>query len=335
MASSNTGISAQGAAFWERFVGLLVRDRKRQDEPGGNQRKGLAITIATLVSTLLWFTFSMRETYSVLVLLPTEVVNLPETEALRQLPPPTIRAQVEGEGLNLIRLRLNPPVVLINGERQEVALRDAVSEVLTNVRLESVSPSTFTLQKEERVTRKVPIELRAEIETPPEFDLVEPPRITPDSVEVSGAASVVEGITAWPSRPFRIDELRDSLVTRVMLSDTLSGLLARNLEATTLTAVAQRFTEGQREIGVTVTGEPSSQRLVTLEPATIRVRYRVLFSQYDEALHAMDFFATVSFDEIRSDTTGRVRPDVHLPAGVILRDVELRPPTLRYYQRIE
>lgn len=324
----------QGAAVWERLQSLL-RDRQQREATDDRQRRGIAITIAILVSTLLWFTFSMRETYSALLLLPTEVVNVPEDEALRQLPPPTVRAQVEGLGLALIRLRLNPPVVPINAERGEVVLRDAVAEVLKNVQLQSVSPSTFSLQKEPRLTRTVPIELRAEIETPATHDLIAPPHIAPDSVKISGAASIVSRIDAWPTRQVTVENLRDSLITRVMLSDTLSGLVDRNLEATTLTAIAQQFTEGSREIEVTVTGEPSSQRLVTLEPSTIRVKYRVLFSQYAEAQQAMDFFATVSFDEIRADTTGRVRPHIHLPNDIVLLDVELIPSTLRYYQRIE
>lgn len=335
MATSNTGSGSgvQGTALWERLLGFLTR--RREGSGDGKERKGLAITIATLVSTLLWFTFSMRETYSGLILLPTQVVNIPSSEALTQLPPPTVRVQVEAEGLDLIRLRLNPPVVRINGERDEIVLREAVTEVLQHVNLQSVSPSTFTLQKERRITRRVPIALQADIRTPAGYDLIAPPAVVPDSVTISGAASIVLGIDAWPTRPFVVEDLRDTLMTRVMLSDTLDGLVLRDIQATTLTAIAQQFTEGVREIDVTVIGEPSSQRLVTLDPATVRVTYRVLVSQYNEALRAMDFFATVSFDEIRADTTGSIRPNIHLPEGLVLRDVEVDPPMLRYYQRIE
>jgi hypothetical protein len=49
----------------------------------------------------------------------------------------------------------------------------------------------------------------------------------------------------------------------------------------------------------------------------------------------MDFFATVSYDEIRQDTTGRVQPDLVLPENVVLRDVEMIPQTLGYYERID
>jgi hypothetical protein len=335
VAVSNPGTvpPPQGTALWERFLNFLNRERVKRDER--QPRKGLAITISTLVSALLWFTFSMREDYSTLLLLPTEVVNLPEIDALKQLPPPTVRAQIEAPGLALIRLRLNPPVVLLNGERTEIDVEGAVAEALPNVRVASVSPGTFTLQKERRIMRRVPIALQASIETPPTHDLVAPPQLSPDSVRISGAASIVLRIDAWPTVPFQVEDLRDSLITRIDLSDTLGGLVVRDLEAVTLTAIAQRFTEDNREIEVTVTGEPSARSLVTLEPATIRVTYKVLFSQYEEAKQAMDFFATVSYDEIRDDTTGRVRPNVHLPSGIVLRDIELIPSTLRYYQRIE
>lgn len=337
MATPNSKVnsSAQLSSFWERLYGALVGDDGEEGGENQPKRRGLAITISVLVSALLWFTFSMRETYSALLQLPIQIVNLPETQSLRVLPPPSVRVQVQGEGLTLIRLSLNKPVVPVNGQRNEVDLRESVAEVLQNVQLLSVSPPTLGLEKERRVTRKIPIRLRADVDTPPTHDLIAPPAILPDSVEVSGAASVVGELQYWPTERIEITGLRDSVQVEVSLADTLRGLVARNTDATTLRAVAGQFTEGSREIEVLVTEQPSNQRLVTLEPSVIQVRYKVLFEQYRQAEEAQDFFATVSYDEIRRDTTGRVRPRITLPKGLILRDVEPIPPTLRYYQRLE
>ena len=46
---------------------------------------------------------------------------------------------------------------------------------------------------------------------------------------------------------------------------------------------------------------------------------------------APDFFATVSYDQIREDTTGYVRPELHLPSDLIIRDPEMIPSRLQYY----
>lgn len=328
--------AARRSPFWERLYSVVVsRNRHERNDREDPERRGLVVTLCILVSAFLWFTFSLRETYSALLLMPTEVVNLPQDEALKTPPPPLVRVQVEGEGLSLLRLRLNPPTIPINASADQIDLQRALPELPKNIRPVSVSPSTLDLQKEQRITRKIPVRLRAEIETPATHDLVAPPQLAPDSVLVSGAASIVRGLEAWPTRPVSYEDVRDTLITRIPLADTLQGLVQRNIEATTLKAVSQQFTEGTREIDVIVTEQPSNQKLVSLDPETIRVRYRVLFSQYSEALRAPDFFATVSYDEIRADTTGRIRPRIHLPSDVVLLDVDYFPQTLNYFQRIE
>lgn len=326
---------AERTPFWERLNSLFTRDESSAHGADEPPRKGFAITVSILVSTLLWFTFSMRETYQALIVMPTEIVNLPGDEALRSPPPDAVRVQVEGEGLSLIRLRLNPQTIPINAANDEVILRDVVPELLKSVRVQSVSPSSVNLQKEVRIRRKIPIEPRLTINMPGTHLPIGSPTLSPDSVEVSGAASVVTALDSWPTRHLVVENLRDTLRRSIALSDTLSGLVQRGADETTVTVVAALFTEASREVDVIVTGQPSHQRLVTLEPASVRVTYRVLFSQFEEAQTAPDFFATVSYDEIRSDTTGRVKPQLHLPEHLNIEDAESDPASLRYYQRLE
>ncbi len=323
-----------GTAFWDRIQSLFSRPspQRSENEP---QRRGMAVTMAILVSSLLWFTFTMRETHTKIFQMPTEVVNLPENQALSQLPPDNVRVQVVGDGWSLLRLRFSPPIIPVNASQQEVTVRDAIPELPKNLDVQSVIPATLNLLTERRITRRVPVDLRARIETPRTYDLVNPPTLMPDSVDVTGAASVIGDLEQWPTVRRTFENVRDTLQTRIALSDTLSGLVLKNVEAISLRAVSKQFTEGSREIDVTVQGQPSTQTLVSLEPSTINVRYRVLFSQYQDAEHAMDFYATVSYDEIRQDTTGRIRPHLHPPKNLVLRDIEMIPQTLGYYERID
>lgn len=299
--------------------------------------RGVAITLCILISGLLWFTFTMQETYTVVLQLPTVVDNLPADQALVAQPPANVRVSVQGEGWTLLQLYANRPAIRINAANEQVNLEDAVAstDLPKNVRLAGVSPSTLNLRKERRVERRVPIRLRARVDPADTYDYVRAPRIRPDSVRIAGAVSIVSRITDWPTEPRTFTDVKDTLRATVALADTLRGLVQRSVDEVALFAVTQQFTEDDREITIIVTDEPSNQTLVTLVPPTIRVVYKVLFSQYEEARDAPDFFATVSYDAIRSDTTGRVYPVLHLPEDLVLRDVKMIPPSLRYYQRLE
>ncbi len=294
----------------------------------------MAITLSVLISCMLWFSFTMTEEYTVTVDMPVRVDNVPADEALLELPPPVVRVDLQGQGFQVFRIKYAPQQVRINAALDRVSLREAIAELPKNVYLQSVSPELIDLKKSPRVVRKVPVRLRAVILTPPTHDLIRDPMLTPDSILISGARPVVDRIAFWPTERVTIENLTDTLTLQVELADTLTGLVDRERRIVTLSAAAGEFTEDTRDIDVTVRGVPSSEQLVTLEPRTVTVRYRVQLSDYYKARRAPDFYAEVPYAELQTDTTGRVTPLLHLPEGLEIRDVEMIPSSLGYYWRI-
>jgi hypothetical protein len=322
--------------FWERLRGIFQRStgdpdaNGRPGERGSPRQRPLIIGICVLISCVLWLSFTLQEDRSVWLAMPTVVEGVPADRALAQPPPASVEVELQGEAVDLIRLYLDPPVVPLRAENETVQLEDALS-FSDGVEVKNVEPARVRLGLEPRMQRAVPVAPRLRIETPEAFELLHPPRVQPGSVLVAGAVSVVETLEAWPTDSLVITNLRDSVARPVALADTLDRLVTRDRDRVLVVAEAGRFAEETREIEVEVTGVPSDQNLVTLEPSTVRVRYRVLFDQLFESQRASDFFATVSYDQIRSDTTGFVRPRLQLPANLAIRDPELIPSRLRYY----
>ena len=294
------------------------------------QRRGFIITMCIVVSVMLWFTLSIGETYTILVEMETQVTNVPPDTALAMLPPTTVQVQVRGAGTALFGLRFDPPrlpidagVDIVNVSTQ-VNLPQGVSAV-------SFLPQSFNLYKEQLITRKIPIRSRAFIEPAASYDFFSEPVLIPDSIEVSGARSVVNALDAWPTMPFERTGLEDTLSVVIPLVDTLAGLVTASHTQTTLSTRAHQFSEDTRVLRVEVTELPTTQQGVELDPPSVAVTYIVPVSQYQEAQRAPDFFATVSYDVIRTDATGRVRPEIHLPTQLLVRHVKTEPSTLRYF----
>lgn len=322
---------SQSPIFWERLRNLFTPPSEDGRASGEAPRqRGVVITICILIAALLWLTFELQKRKSVTLPMPTQVINLPSNQALAALPPATVRVQMEGEGIQLLWLYLNAPNVPLNAGQDQVRLQEAIS-LPGNVRVDGVSPGQVPLQKEPRIDRQVPVQSRVQVETPPAYELIRTPRLAPDSIQVSGAQSIIERLTSWPTDSVTISDVRDTVATRISLADTLGQLVNRPIQFVRFMARAGKFAEATREIDVEVAGIPSDQSVVALEPSTIRVRYRVLFDQLFESQQAPGFFATVPYDAIRTDTTGFVEPDVRVPQDLIIRDPEPIPSRLRYY----
>ena len=323
-----TNTDSQSPLFWERLRRLF----SSSDGRGGEPQQPLVIAVCVIISVVLWASLTLQEEKSVTIDVPTRVVNVPEGQALTELPPGEVRVQLRGPGLQLVWLLMNPPACVIDATNSDVDVAETLSlSGQGDVRIESVSPMRIGLTKEPKITRTIPIQSRVRLDLPAAHELIQPPRLRPDSVEVTGARSIVNGLSYWPTDSLTIRDVRDTVQTRVSLSDSLVRLVDRNIQEVTAVARAGKFAEAQREIDVEVTGVPSDRSLVALEPSTIRVRYRVLFDQLFESQRADDFFATVTYNQIRSDTTGYVRPRIHVPSDMIIRDPEPIPSRLRYY----
>ena len=319
--------------FSERFnIFSDLKFDKKNDLGDQPKNQGRVVALCIICSLLLWVFSSMSEIYTKIIEIDTKIENLAEEDAFLTLPPDKIQLQVKGEGLSLIQLYYNPPKIVIDASDSEINLIDVVSRNLSSpVQIERVIPPIFNLQKEERLEKKIPVLVRAEINTPLTYDLVKEPTIFPDSVTISGAVSIIEKINEWPTKELTVDEVKDTVSIDVELVDSLTGLVDLSILKTELILVAEEFTEGGREMEVFISDMPSINEYVTLDPPVVEVSYKVPLSQYRLANEARDFFLTLSIDDIRDDTTGFVTPHLELPEGILFRDVNIVPDKLRYY----
>lgn len=306
--------------------GMFPRSHDEEDQ----ENKGRVITLCVLASCILWFAFSMQENYIQVLDFPTEVRNLPDDRALAAVPPSSVRIQLEGEGIQILRLYYNPPIVPIDVSGDEVDLALAAPDIIKNVSVQTVTPRTVRLAVDDRIRRRIAIEPRINLEFSPGYRLIGKVRAEPDSIWISGARSIVEDIRTWPTAARNLGQMRDSLDAMVALSDSLSPLL--DMEATEVRVVGdiQAFTEARRSVEVRATGLPPGVR-VTFSPAVVDVIYQVPLSQYDRVLQAVEFYAFVPYEDILRDTQGRVFPMLHLPDGLEVRSPRFEPESLRYY----
>lgn len=325
-----TNSDSQGAIFWEWLRALFVRDEEpRRDE---DPRAGVAITACVLLSCILWLSLTLGEQRTQTIQLPVEVVETPDGQALAEVPPSHVQVQMQGRGLDLIRLLYTRPVVEVSATTSQVDVTEEITLPQgTSLQIESVSPASFEMALEPRRTRQVPVRGRVQVNVASDYELIDDLQFEPDSVEVEGAESVVDRVSAWPTATRTVGELQDTVEVEVPLADSLTRLVDVRPQTVWMIARAGRFVEETREVEVEVTGVPVGQDLVSLQPSTIQIRYRVLFRDLFKARRSSEFFATVSYDQIRSDTTGYVTPRVHVPPDLLIRNEEALPSRLRYY----
>ena len=329
-----------------RWGRLAARDRLRallpaaagadDDEP--TSRRGLAMLLSLVVAAVMWFSFSMRESYPLTLRVPVEIVRTPPGQALRAAPPAMATVTVEGEGWTLLTLSRRPPAIRVYADAATVDLTAALREsgLPAGIAVQSVQPQMIELALDTRTRRRLPIRLREDIRTEPPYDLVRPPTLTPDSVEVTGSQTLLGALDDWPTALFSIDAVDGSLTRTVALADTFGGLLEPAVRTTRVEVEIAEFTEGRRFLEVEVENLPPDVAGVRFQPSTVEAVYRAPTSgsTYARADTSRRFRAVVDYFDIRRDSTDGVVPvAARWPQDLDVRGVELRPSRVEYFIR--
>lgn len=323
----------------ERLRNQLPEGPWEPDQPGHEaRRRGRAALVSLVVAFVLWFTFSMRESYSVVIEMPLVVENLPEGRALSALPPREARVTVQGEGWELLKLSRRTPSLEVSARDATVDVYGAATEsnrLPPGVAVQSVLPTTLNLSLEPSITRALPIRLRADIGAAPLYDILSQPTLTPDTVVVSGARSIVNALDNWPTEQILWDGLTENVDGTVALSDTLAGLVIKSVRGVEVRVPVALFTEATRELEVRTEGAPPGADPVRLIPSTVQATYRIPVDQYEASLESDRFYAFVPYATAINDTTGAVQPILQLPENLFVRDVRIEPRRLQYRIRVE
>ncbi len=292
--------------------------------------RGWVITFCVLTSCLLWFIFSLQETYTRVLDLPTEVTSIPDGMALTTLPPERVQVQVVGEGVQLIRYYYNPPRISFRVDGGALDVQAAAREALGNVILQSVSPRTVEITTGPTQWKRVRVQPHVEMQLKPGHRVIPPVRIRPDSVTLIGARSILEGIRFWPTERRTLGGVDDSVSTMIPLRDSLAGLIQFDTREIAYFANVQEFTQAVRMVDVRVTGMPPG-RQISLDPSRIELTYQIPISQFDAAQESDELFLEVPWAAVRDDDSGMVFPALRTPPYLYVLQPRWSPSSLRYY----
>lgn len=319
--------------FWNNFL-------KRADEEGvrGYSKEKIVVFIVALILALcLWFLVNLSRTYVLNINLPIELGNMPEDRALAEDLPGFATVSVQAEGWKLINLYNNPPQVFVDVANGEVNLYDQVQQQMNavpDIEVQKVQPLILSLDLEERVSKTVPVNINVEVRFGEQYNFVGDPSITPDSVTISGAATLVEEINFWETDSVTLRNVRDDISTSVPLMQPPS-LLTLSRSDIQYTADVAEYTEGESRVFVRTRDMPETQN-ITFSPAFVSVKYSVPIEEYTAVQDLNPISANVPWDAIQRDSTGFISPNIEVSTDRYhIRIQSHQPEEVAYFNVVE
>lgn len=282
--------------------------------------------LGCLIAVSLWLLVNLGKEFHLTVNIPLEITNYSDGMAFSTPPPDEISIGVSGIGWNLVSLYRNPPGISIRYEEGLVDITEIVQSQLasySDVTVQKVNPSFITVEMEPIAVKRVPVIPDLDVRLKTQYEISGFVRVSPDSVTVSGAESIIDTINFWPTERLQLRNVQQA-VNRSLHLASLDGIHIRDTTQVDVAFDVTEFTEGEIRIYVRARNVPDGQQ-IRFNPSVISVRYDVPIEFFSEAQEAIPYEAFVNFSDILRDTTGFVVPDVR----PTMHDINLR---LRSFQ---
>jgi YbbR domain-containing protein len=218
--------------------------------------------ISLLLALIVWYSAGTRQSVEYTIRIPLEVRNLPSQFVLIGEVPQTARIRVRGKG-KFFKFRMKEVIASIDASEAEPGLflrpltaQDIVLPTGSDAEVREVlAPRMVRAEVDRSVRRRVPVEPVLAGSPPEGFTIVGSPRVSPDSVDLTGPERFVKEMAAARLEDLDLARIRGEVNVR------------KQVDLSSVTSVESV----PREVQVSVTVE----RLAEVRFASIPVHVRI------------------------------------------------------------
>jgi YbbR domain-containing protein len=298
-------------------------------------RKNIFIYLSSfLFAVFLWLYINLNLVYNISIPIPLDI-KLSKTQALANDLPSTAEVSVKGKGWDLMGLilskNLSLNIDLTNFKKDtKINIAQATNELLSqssNVVVLNVNPDWIEINFDNIVSKMVKVKNMVNVFPKDGYLVIGTPKITPDSVKLSGAMSIIGKIKFLPTEMMNINNINSGFTKTLKIIDTLNNIIKIEPKTVTVSYNIELSAEKNFEdLNVLVSNVPQDKE-VLLVPPKLKLYLRGGVDQLAK-INPDEIYAGIEYKQIDSDSLGFVSPKIVLPVDVSV--VKYEPQKFQY-----
>jgi len=264
------------------------------------QRRFITFLFFLFLSITFWIIRSLGEEYESGINYPVRYMNFPENKVLIGDVPYNLRLTVRARGfallksklkLDLVPLRFNVNSFSLNKKGVDTffvvteTVKDVLSTELKDMVILDVFPDTLFFKLTGISVKKVRIYPVLDLHDhffQQQYMLNGNIELMPDSIIISGPATLVDAIDHISTKPAKYTNLSDTVVSELELSPL--KMITFSQQKITATIPVDRFTEDENRLTIVPVNVPDSLNMIAI-PGQISVTYQVCLSNYNRIMN--------------------------------------------------
>lgn len=279
-------------------------------------RRVMVFLFFLVVSTIFWFLSALGKEYTTNLRYPVRYTNFPDKMVMVGDLPSSLELTINAYGYTLLKYYISRTIIPIvfdvnsfalnrlpDSETRNFYILSSVAsarisgQLGADIQILDIRPDTLLFRFTEMVTRILPVRPVTDIEFEQQFMISDTIIAEPDSVAVSGPASLIDSMRFIPTVPLILKGLSKSARKAVNLAEY--DMVSYSERRVWLNIPVEQFTEATTSIPIETVNLPDNLMLKTFPPA-VRVSYLVSLTDYDR-VNLQQFRAVVDYNALMPD----------------------------------
>lgn len=290
--------------------------------------------LSVFFAIILWLYLNLSYTYSIEIQVPLEL-TYSKSEAVADQLPSNLDVTVNGKGWDLLNIlvfkKLQYKLDLSKFKQEsKIITNQSIQERLNlpgNLTLTKIEPEEIDINLDKYSEKYVRIRSNLLVKTKDNYKLVGTIKLSPDSVKIIGANSVINKIKYVPTELKLIEDVNSNMSGLINIKDTLGNLIRIEPKSVRYSFNVELSADKNFEgLDISINNVPDNKEVLLIPPkAEISLKGGV---EQLSKINPSEIKLFIDFKKLEDDTLGYFVPEVQLPVEANI--ININPPKFQY-----
>ena len=275
---------------------------------------------------LIYSMFSkLTSNYTKTIVFVVKPVDVPSDQVVLDQSIDSIGLELEAYGYNLAKYYIDQPIIEISlNDLNKVKSKyqwtkqrnfsDLQSKFNKSIRLVSSSVDQIEFIIEQYESKKVPVELKLELDYKSGFDSFNEYKLSKDSIMITGPNSLIDTINMIQTHKLVLNQIDSEINTKIRIKPSENKNITHSDTELDFQLKVEKFTEESIKVPVTIVNIDDNMK-INYYPKVVSVLYRVSIREY-KSVNPMDFRVECDLNTINRGNSVLISSITKKPSNV-------------------
>ena len=267
----------------------------------------------------------LTSNYTKTIVFAVKAVDVPSDQVVLDQSIDSIRLELKGYGYNLAKYYIDQPIIEISLNNlkkvkskyqwtKQRNFSDLQSKFNKSISLLSSSVDQIDFIIEQYESKKVPVELKLEIDYKSGFDSFQEYELSKDSIMITGPNSLIDTINVVQTHKLILNQIDSEINAKIRIKSSENSNITYSDTEIDFQLKVEKFTEESIKVPITIVNIDDTMK-INYYPKVVSVLYRVSIKDY-KAVNPMDFRVECDLNTINRDNSVLISSITKKPSNV-------------------